>query len=251
MNFPLTLMSFAVGILIGLTGMGGAALMAPFLIAVVGVRPIAAVGTDLVYGALTKIVGAAMHYRQGTVDLPMVRRLATGSVPGGLLGASLVWILPHVAHDSERAVKRAIGVLLVLVAAILLARMLAPGKASDEAPRWMRPRTMPWWGGVVGFCVGLTSVGSGTLLTPILMMLYPKRPSTVVGTDVFHAAILVAATSLVYVGSHEVEWNLIPTLLAGAIPGILVGSTLAVRVPLRPLRFALAVVLLFSAFLML
>jgi uncharacterized membrane protein YfcA len=247
MILPLVLMSFVVGAMIGITGMGGAALMAPFLILVVGIRPITAVGTDLVYGAVTKIVGACVHLRQGTVDLPAVRRLALGSIPGGLLGAGAVWLLPRHTRDAELDVRRAIGGLLVLVAVILLARMFFPGDPSRER-RPSGERALPLWGAVVGFCVGFTSVGSGTLLTPILMFLYPKRPATVVGTDVFHAAILVTVTGLVYAGSRGVEWNLVPVLLAGAIPGVLLGSKLAIRVPPRPLRFMLAVVLLVSAY---
>src|ERR1017187_10266314 len=102
MNFPLILMSFGVGILIGLTSMGGAALMAPFLILVVGVRPVAAVGTDLVYCAVTKIVGSWVHLKQGTVDLPVVRKLATGSVPGGILGTLLAILLPRYTRVAPR-----------------------------------------------------------------------------------------------------------------------------------------------------
>ena len=133
MNLPLILMSFFVGILIGLTSMGGAALMAPFLILVVGVRPVTAVGTDLVYGAVTKIIGAWVHLRQDTVDLPVVKKLATGSVPGGILGALLVILLPRVTHNAEQYVQRAIGLLLVGVAVILVARMLIPFPAATPS----------------------------------------------------------------------------------------------------------------------
>src|SRR5215472_3592126 len=111
MDIPLILMSFGVGLLIGLTSMGGAALMAPFLILVVGVQPVTAVGTDLVYGAITKIVGAWVHWRQDTVDLPVVKKLATGSIPGGILGAASVILLPRVTHNAELYVKKAIGTL--------------------------------------------------------------------------------------------------------------------------------------------
>ncbi len=249
MTFPLVLMSFGVGALIGLTGMGGAALMAPFLILVLGVQPTTAVGTDLVYGAATKIVGAWIHLRQDTVDLPVVRRLATGSVPGGLAGAVLVLLLPRYAHDTEYAVRRGIGGLLVVVAVVLLLQTLfLAKKLSGGVPGWLRDRAMPLWGAAAGFCVGFTSVGSGSLLTPLLMLRYPSRPATVVGTDVFHAAILVAVTGLVYVGSGGVEWKLVPVLLAGAIPGVLVGSKIAARARSRPLRFLLSIVLLLSGY---
>src|SRR6202051_916190 len=107
MHFPLVLMSFLVGLLIGFTSMGGAALMAPFLILVLGVRPVTAVGTDLVYGAVTKIVGAWVHFKQGTVDMAVVRKLAYGSIPGGLLGSLLVILLPRFTHDAEHYVKKA------------------------------------------------------------------------------------------------------------------------------------------------
>lgn len=249
MNFPLVLMSFLVGILIGLTSMGGAALMAPFLILIVGVRPVTAVGTDLAYSAVTKIVGAWVHYRQGTVDLPVVGKLATGSLPGGLAGALLVIALPRVTHDAEKYLQRAIEVLLVLVAAILILRMIVPlpeGTRSARNLKFLHERGSVIWGAVVGFCVGATSVGSGSLLAPFLMMLYPSKTSKVVGTDVFHAAVLVSVTGLVHAASGGVEWNLVPQLLAGSIPGVLLGSRLATVIPAKSLRTGLAALLLLT-----
>jgi uncharacterized membrane protein YfcA len=254
MHFPLVLMSFLVGILIGLTSMGGAALMAPFLILIVGVRPVTAVGTDLVYGAVTKIIGAWVHWKQGTVDLPVVRKLATGSVPGGLLGALLVILLPRFTHDAQRFEQRAIGFLLVLVAIILLVRMFKGAPAATPSAKRMRfleDQGTVIWGAVVGFCVGLTSVGSGSLLAPFLLMLYPSKTAKIVGTDVFHAAVLVSVTGIAHAASGGVEWDLIPTLLAGSIPGVLLGSRLAIYVPARPLRTGLAAVLLLTGFRML
>ena len=253
-HLPLLLMSFAVGILIGITSMGGAALMAPFLILVLGVRPVTAVGTDLVYGAITKIVGAWVHLRQGTVDLAAVRRLAMGSVPGGLMGSLAVVLLPHYTHNAEHYVRTAIGVLLIAVAVILLARILVrlpEGPAGPPGGRFLYERGTVIWGWVVGFCVGATSVGSGSLMAPFLMLLYPSKTSKVVGTDVFHAAILVSVTGLVHGISGGVEWNLVPVLLAGSIPGVLAGSRLAPLVPARPLRIGLAAVLLWTGYQML
>ena len=254
MHFPLVLMSFLVGILIGLTSMGGAALMAPFLILIVGVRPVTAVGTDLVYGAVTKIIGAWVHWKQGTVDLPVVWKLATGSVPGGLLGALLVILLPRFTHDAQRFEQKAIGSLLVLVAIILLVRLFRGtpvATPSAKRMRFLEDRGTVIWGAVVGFCVGVTSVGSGSLLAPFLLMLYPSKTAKIVGTDVFHAAVLVSVTGIAHAASGGVEWDLIPTLLAGSIPGVLLGSRLAVYIPARPLRTGLAAVLLLTGFRML
>lgn len=251
MDIPLVSMSFGVGILIGLTSMGGAALMAPFLILVLGVRPVTAVGTDLVYGAITKIIGAWVHLRQGTVDLHVVRKLAIGSIPGGLAGALVVALLPRFTHDAEHFVKKAIGTLLVVLAVVLLARVLtpvAPATPPVKRLQFLHQKGTIIWGAVVGFCVGMTSVGSGSLLAPFLMMLYPSKTSKVVGTDVFHAAILVSATGLFHVATGGVEWSLIPTLLAGSIPGVLLGSHLAGRIPMRPLRTALAALLLVTGY---
>jgi len=251
MNFPLVLMSFGVGILIGLTSMGGAALMAPFLILVLGVRPVTAVGTDLVYGAVTKIIGAWVHFKQGTVDMAVVKRLAYGSVPGGLAGSLLVILLPRVTHNAEHYVKRGIGALLVLVAIILLARMLTRFSAaapSTQTMRFLNGNGTVIWGAVVGFCVGATSVGSGSLLAPFLMLLFPSKTAKVVGTDVFHAAILVSVTGIAHATSGGVEWPLVPWLLLGSIPGVLLGSRIAAHIPARPLRTGLAAVLLFTGY---
>ena len=250
MSVSLIFMSFAVGVLIGLTSMGGAALMAPFLILVLGVSPVTAVGTDLVYGAFTKIVGAWVHIRQGTVDLPVVKKLATGSIPGGLLGALLVILLPRLTHDAEHYVKKAIGVLLVIVAVVLLVRILLAPKVTLSVKRlkFLNEKGTVIWGAIVGFCVGATSVGSGSLLAPFLIMLYPSKPSKVVGTDVFHAAILVSVTGIAHATSGGAEWSLLPLLLAGSIPGVLLGSRIAARVPARPLRTCLAALLLVTGY---
>jgi len=246
MNFELVAMSFGVGLLIGITGMGGAALMAPFLILVMGLKPVTAVGTDLVYGAVTKIVGAWIHLKQGTVDVPVVRRLAMGSIPAGLLGAFLVTALPQYTPHADHYIKRVIGSLLVLVAVVLVGRLAIPRGTAPSARklRWLEEHGTVIWGATVGFCVGATSVGSGSLLAPFLMMLYPSRTSRVVGTDLCHAAILVTATGFVHSISGQVEWHLIPFLLAGALPGVTLGSKLATWIPSRVLRTGLAAVLL-------
>ncbi len=245
-NVGLLLMSFLVGLLVGLTSMGGAALMTPFLILIVGVRPVLAVGTDLVYGSLTKMMGAWMHWRQNTVDIRTVLRLACGSLPGGALGVLLVHQMHHSGVNPDQYLRRAIGLVLVIVALILLVRTLQSRTAQTPSGFITRHEKVltVFWGAVVGFAVGLTSVGSGSLLAPFLMILFPGAPARVVGTDVFHAALLVTTTALFYSQAGHVDWGLVPVLLAGSVPGVLLGSYLAPRLPARTLRLGLSLVLL-------
>jgi uncharacterized membrane protein YfcA len=157
--------------------------------------------------------------------------------------------LPRVTRNAEQYVQRAIGVLLVAVAVILVARMLKRFPETPLSPgrlRFLQERGTVIWGAVVGFCVGATSVGSGSLLAPFLILLYPSKTSKVVGTDVCHAAILVSVTGVAHATSGGVEWALVPQLLAGSIPGVLLGSRLATLVPARPLRTGLAALLLLT-----
>ena len=241
--FPLICVGFLVGCLVGLTSMGGAALMTPFLILVLGVRPVLAVGTDLAYGAVTKVFGAAVHWRQRTVDFAIVRRLAMGSVPGGVAGVLAVEYLRKAGYNPDLLVRRSLGVALVIVAILLLGRTLLRESDKLQVPEWLRA-AVPLWGAVVGFAVGFTSVGSGSLIAPMLMVLYPMPAARVVGTDLFHAAILVVCTSALYAQAGQVDWVLASTLLIGSIPGVFVGSMLAPHLPQKGMRIGLCALLL-------
>jgi uncharacterized membrane protein YfcA len=236
--------SFLVGVTIGLTSMGGAALMTPFLVLVLGVRPVLAVGTDLVFASLTKVFGSWAHWRQGTVDFRVALRLAAGSVPGVLLGARFIVWLRTRGMNADAAVRPAIGVALIFVAAVLLARVFWSGNLPFGAglKSRERPATVAW-GALVGFVVGLTSVGSGTLIAPFLLLLYPKSPARVVGTDIFHAMLLAGAGALFHAQAGNVDWRLLPVLLAGSLPGVMLGSYLAPRLPAKVLRIGMAAVL--------
>jgi uncharacterized membrane protein YfcA len=242
--FPAT--GFVVGILVGLTGMGGAALMTPFLIPVLGTTPVVAVGTDLVYGAVTKIVGGFLHWRHGTVDMAIVRRLALGSVPAGVLAAMAVHLLPDSVVDSNLIVRRALGAALILVSLILLSRKLGvrPPPLPERWHQWMQGRGTVAVGAVVGALVGFTSVGSGSLLVPFLIGAFMLTPAQVVGTDVVHAAILVTATGAAHAQAGAVDWAIVAGLLVGSVPGVALGSWLAPRLPAPALRLVLAVLLL-------
>lgn len=242
--FPLS--GFLVGVLIGLTGMGGGALMTPFLILVLGTRPIVAVGTDLAYGAVTKLVGAFLHWRQGTVDLQLVKRLAIGSLPAGLAAVVALNSMSHSGMDADEAVRQALGGVLIVVAAILLSRVSGL-KLPDMPQHWrdaLQGRGTVIAGAIVGALVGFTSVGSGSLLVPFLIAAFPLTSAQIVGTDVFHAAILVSVTAIGHAQGGTVDWMIVAGLLAGSIPGVALGSWMAPRMPARALRIGLAALLL-------
>jgi uncharacterized membrane protein YfcA len=240
--------SFIIGILIGLTSMGGAALMTPFLVVFAGVPAVLAVGTDLVYSAITKIVGAAIHFRQGTVDLRIVKLLAIGSIPGSLLGFLFMQSLHRFGVDSNAWVRHALGLMLVVIAVVTLYRNMFLDPDPRGLPAARIAALTIGVGALVGFAVGLTSVGSGSLLAPFLMLVFPKNSARVIGTDVFHAAVLVTATSLLYINAGQVQWDLMPRLLAGSVPGVMIGSALAGRVPARGLRFGLSALLFVTGY---
>jgi len=245
MDLTLPLAGFLVGVLVGLTGTGSGALMTPFLILAVGMRPIVAVGTDLVYSAVTKVVGAALHARQGTVDVRLALRLAATSVPAGLAAVGAVSLLAATGVDADQAVRRLLGAVLVVVSIVMLYRMM--GRGAPIPDRWraaLQGRGTFAAGALVGALVGFTSVGAGSLMLPFLIGVLPQRPDRVVGTDVFHAAILVTATGLAHAHGGAVDWRVVAAMLAGSIPGVAVGSWMAPRMPVKLLRAGLASLLL-------
>jgi uncharacterized membrane protein YfcA len=248
MDLTLPATGFLVGILIGLTGIGGGAIMTPFLILVLGTRPVVAVGTDLVYGAVTKLAGGWLHWRQGTVDMRLALRLAAASVPAGLLAVLALQMLPPSTAAADLAVRRALGIVLVLVALTMFVRLR--GDMSLQVPeRWratLQGRGTYVVGAIVGALVGFTSVGSGSLLVPFLVSVYPMATARVVGTDVFHAALLVTATAAGHVHGNSVDWGLAANLLVGSIPGVAIGSWMAPKVSSRALRAVLATLLLIT-----
>src|SRR5581483_7842992 len=242
--------------LVGMTGMGGGSLMAPVLVFLLGVKPIYAVGTDLAYSAVTKWVGGFKHYRQGTVDMGIVRLLALGSVPGSLLG---VGAIQHVHRllgaDSDALVLRALGLVLIMVATTMVVRPIV-GSAEDQPDKRLRfgrvrlsragRAATVVLGLVVGFLVGLTSVGSGTLFVAVLVTFYPLALHRVVGTDVLHAALLTSVAGLAHLSAGNVELGLMLNLLLGSPPGVWLGAAISSRASLRLLRPLLGLVLLVS-----
>ena len=240
------LFGFGVGILIGLTGIGGGSLMTPLLILVVGVQPVVAIGTDLAYGAVTKTVGGWRHLRRGTVDLGVSKWLAFGSVPGALTG---VFLLERLDLDVS-VLLTLVAVALLIVSIAVLARAMfvrAPRERAQVALDARTKASAVAIGAVLGLLLGLTSVGSGALIGPALILLFRLTPRRVVGTDVFHAAILLWAAGIAHVVGGNVDFGLVGTILIGSVPGIWIGSHLTVRLPTGLLRNALGLVMVLSA----
>jgi len=243
--FPV--LGFMIGLLVGFTGIGGAAFMTPLLILIGGMRPVIAVGTDLVYGAITKVVGAFLHYKQRTVDIAIALHLGIGSIPAAFLGVFLIsWIRKGNENgDLDQFISRMLGIVLILVALSLLFRPSRPQPSTDNTLPLEYSKRQMWLttiiGAVIGFVVGLTSIGSGSLVAASLVILYPGLPlRRIVGTDIFHAAFLTTAAGLAHLSIGTVDLPAVGGLLLGSIPGVWLGSRLAVRVPDKVLRLVLA-----------
>jgi uncharacterized membrane protein YfcA len=256
----LTIASFGIGIVVGLTGMGGGALMTPVLVLFFQVPPLTAVSSDLVASAIMKPVGSIVHLRRGTVHLGLVKWLCVGSVPGAFSGVLIARALGE-GQEVQEVVRVALGVALLLAAIGLTVRaylrLLEHARRRDgRAPPLPqgRPsvdlRVVPTvvLGVVGGIVVGLTSVGSGSLIIIALMALYPRlKASELVGTDLVQAVPLVASAAVGHLLFGDFQLDLTTSLLLGCIPGVWVGAHLSARAPGGLVRRALAFVLLASA----
>lgn len=238
-----------VGLLVGLTGMGGGALLTPVLVLVFNVAPVAAVSTDLVTSLIMKPVGAVVHVRRGSVHLPLVGYLAAGAVPAGFLSAAVVGRAgrsPGVQH----ALTVAIGVVLLASVLASVARLLRErrGGAQEPAPLVVRPALTAGIGVVGGLAVGATSVGAGSLIIALLLVVYPQlTPSRLVGTDIVQAIPLVAAAALGHLLFGQVQFPITIALLVGAVPGVYAGARLSAQAPAAVVRPLVAAVLTASA----
>lgn len=239
---------FAVGLLVGMTGVGGGSLMTPLLVLLFGVHPATAVGTDLLYASITKSAGAAMHGYNKTVDWRVTGWLAVGSVPAALV---TIWFLSAVgqSHDTAKIISVALGYALLATAASFLLRrqivdLAQKLRRAPRSPRWTVGMTIAT-GVVLGGVVTLSSVGAGALGITALILLYPHLPVVrVVGSDIAHAVPLTLAAGLGHWALGAVDWGMLVSLLIGSIPGILIGSMLAPRMPDALLRGVLAGVLM-------
>jgi uncharacterized protein len=248
MTWEFSVTGLFIGLLVGMTGMGGGALLTPILILLFGFKPTLAVGTDVLHGAIFKTFGAFRHRRLGTVHARMTFWMFIGSAPMSLLGVQLAeWMEGQYGDDAQSAFAKVIGAALVLGGIAFLAKTFVQrGIQSNEAPFLLqnRDRLIAFGlGAVGGFIVGLTSVGSGTFFALVMLLVFPLTAAKIVGTDIFHAAALLWVAGLSHLVHGNVDLVAMAWLLLGSIPGILIGSQVTVRLPERSLRVALATVL--------
>jgi len=250
MDLMYPLAGFAVGGIVGLTGVGGGSLMTPLLVLMFGISPSVAVGTDLLYASVTKAGGTLAHSLKGTVDWAITRRLAAGSIPASALTLFAVhtW-LPGGLEGASGLISFALGIALVLTAVALVLRKKIQAFAQRHAGSVPAPRRTFWLtvltGAVLGALVSISSVGAGALGVTALFFLYPSLPAhRIVGSDIAHAVplTLVAGAGHWLIGS--VDWFLLGSLLIGSLPGIWIGSHISARVPEKVLRPILAGMLL-------
>jgi uncharacterized membrane protein YfcA len=244
---------FGVGLLIGMTGMGGGSLMTPLLILVFGTSPVTAVGSDITYAAATKTVGGWQHLRLRTVNLGLSFWLAIGSVPAAIAGVWVIeWLHDRYGNDLDDIVLTMLAIALIVVGVVVLVRALFMSRAvngereSFELTRRHKQAAVAI-GASTGFVIGLTSAGSGTLIAVFLIAYYRMVPRNVVGTDVFHAAVLLWAAAVAHIVGGNVDFGLVGAILLGSIPGVWIGSHLSVKLPSGVLRTALGAVMIAAA----
>ena len=242
---------FLVGLLVGVTGVGGGSLMAPILILIFGVAPTTAVGTDLLFAAATKTVGGAIHHAKNSADLQVVGRLAIGSIPAAIVTLVILNAL-HWSQVKQGWLPTALGVVLVATAVATLCRpvlhrfVLQRG-TRENILRWQLPLTVAS-GALLGVLVTLTSIGAGALGATLLVLLYPVRLDTkqIVGTDIVHAIPLTLIAGMGHFLIGSVDGMLLLNLLIGSIPGIVIGALLVHRVSEKLVRIALSAVLVLT-----
>jgi hypothetical protein len=243
-----------VGFLVGMTGIGGGAVMTPLLVLFIGTPPVLAVGTDLVYGAVTKTVGGFKHWQQRTIDFPLSWWMAVGSLPAALVGVYVVhWLEARLGGPAFEAFMLyllagaiAFTGVVTLVRAIFLRQLIARERDSVvmQARHKVAAITL---GASVGVVLGMTSAGSGSLIALGLILIFRLTPYRVVGTDIFHAAILLWVAAIAHIAAGNVDYELAGLILLGSIPGVWVGSHMSVRLPAGTLRTVLGVVLIGAA----
>jgi uncharacterized protein len=241
------LIGFLVGTLIGMTGLGGGVLLLPILIFGLRIPAIVAVGSDALFNFFPKIPASLMHLNKGTVRRKVVLALAAGSAPGSMAGVAFLIYLRHVyGNGVNDFIKSTVGLLLVIIPTLLLFQSRIEESVAHRPPTMKSFAGMSAIGLVAGFLVGMTSVGSGSIIMMLLLLFYSFPPKVNVGTDIVHAVILTGVTSFLHFRLGNVDPALVISLLIGSIPGGILGSHLSTRVPVPWLRRILCAVLLMT-----
>lgn len=236
---------FVVGAIVGVTGVGGGSLMTPLLVLLFGVHPATAVGTDLLYAAITKMGGTTVHARKGHVDWKITARLAAGSIPASIITLCALAYFGVKDNHLSLIISTVLGVALLLTAVALIFKQkiqaVALGHSNDHwRIRWITPITV-LTGALLGVLVSISSVGAGAIGVAVLFFLYPQLPAIrIVGSDLAHAVPLTLVAGVGHWMMGSVDWSLLGSLLIGSLPGIYLGSHLAARMPERLLRPVLA-----------
>jgi uncharacterized membrane protein YfcA len=243
-----TISGFAVGLLVGMTGVGGGSLMTPLLILLFGIHPAAAVGTDLLYAAATKTAGSLFHGFNRTIDWRVVRRLAAGSVPMTVITIAAMSVLDIHGTAGRDLINAVLTLALVATAVVLVfrGRIIAryAARLSALEPKRVAALTVAV-GAALGAVVSISSVGAGAIGVTCLILLYPNLPiAKVVGSDIAHAVPLTLAAGIGHWFLGSVNFQVFGLLILGSVPGILLGSYAAVRIPERALRLVLAATLI-------
>lgn len=250
LNPSLVLAGGLVGLLVGLTGMGGGALLTPILVLIFKVPPLAAVSSDLVTSLVMKPFGGAVHLAKGTVNKPLLKWLVIGSVPAAFIGSVIIGRLGHGPHAAEvqSVIKTVIAIALIASVIATLFRLWRERKVRDQRELVVRPAITIAIGAIGGMAVGLSSVGAGTLIIAMLLIVYPQiKPRTLVGTDIVQAIPLVAAAALGHILFGDVQLPLTVSLLVGAIPAVLIGARFSATASPKLSRPIVGAVLLASA----
>ena len=246
MTWQLSLAGALIGILVGMTGMGGGSLMTPVLILVFGFDAKVAVGTDILHGAIFKSFGASRHRMLGTVHARLACWMLLGSAPLSLVG---VQVAESLGEHADEFFQQIVGAALILGGIGFLVKTFVHGRAATDAPFLLQPRDRVLAvvvGAAGGFVVGLTSVGSGTFFGLAMLLLFPLTARKIVGTDLAHAAALLWVAGVSHLAHGNVDTHAMGWLLLGSIPGVLLGSQMSIRIPDRVLRAVFGDILVLS-----
>ncbi len=252
MDFTYSIAGFVVGFIVGMTGVGGGSLMTPILVLIFGIKPVVAVGTDLLYAAITKSGGILVHNKKGTIDWRIVGLLASGSVPASIVAVLLLKKLEASGIDYNNIITTSLSIALILTSFALLFKDKLHQVAENDRFDGIRaihqqlqsPITV-MAGIILGFLVTFSSVGAGALGAAILFFVYPRLPSIkIVGTDLAHAVPLTAVAGLGHLHLGTINFHMLISLLIGSLPGIYIGSHIATHLPEKIMRPALATMLM-------